>query len=376
MGLLPTSIPTSLDQLNPFSKGQGGDEIAPSLFIRELTGAKRLLALRSRSLPYRPVSFGRGVQHTRKTTYQGNPQSTQQVLGPEEGDCTLRGMWKSRFIGGCVVQSGFDREVTRAADLVDFFDSIRKAGQTVMVQWGAVVRVGIMKAFEATWHRTQDVEWEAEFEWRSQGEITTRVPDSARSAPSLLDKLNKLTDLLALGPDFLLPDINAIVVSTIAETRKKVALVFDAIRQVQKLGRLPADTVGAIGTNVESLRGDVLETISVLAELPINMVAATKYTSDQLSAETWRREMSDAWMSVLDGMSTQLAQITNRSSPPPLKIVTVRQDTTLYKISLDAYGTADLANFLAEVNVLDNTVVAAGTVIIVPPKPDDATVSR
>jgi len=38
MALLPTSIPTSLDQLNPFSSGQTVDEQAPSMRIEELTG--------------------------------------------------------------------------------------------------------------------------------------------------------------------------------------------------------------------------------------------------------------------------------------------------------------------------------------------------
>lgn len=369
MGVIPSSIPTTVDQLNPFSNGSARTEVAPPLLIRELTGQQRALELKGRSLPYRPVSFGRGVQRTHRTTYQGNPQSTQQVLGPEEGECTLRGMWKERFIGGTVSQRGFGRDVTAPSDMVEFVDSIRRSGQTIQVQWDTIIRVGVLVAFEATWHRSQDVEWEIEFQWQSQGETISRVPAPSLKKPGLLDKLNALTDEIALGPEFLLLDVNAILVSGISDIRRLVGRMFDAARQVAALGRLPKDVAASIKANVMSLRLQAMELDNQISEVPPSQIASVDTLIALVEVELFRRDVSARIMDLLAEAAKLEEQTAERENPPPMAVVTITQNTTLYDLSNRFYGTPDLANFLAEVNFLDSAIVAAGTVIVVPPKP-------
>lgn len=371
MGILPTSIPTSLDQINPFSNGVASEELGPSLTIQELTGEQRALILKGRALPYRPASFGRGVQRTHKTTYQGNPQSTQQVLGPEETEATLEGMWKSRFIGGCVQQVGFPREVTAAADLVEFVDSIRQAGQTVQVQWGPELRVGILVAFEATWERVQDVRWTIDFEWQSRGAVTTKARRSAARKPGLLDKLNALSDVLALGPEFLLPDVNAMLVSTISEVRKKIGQMFDALMVVARIGRLPADVAGSIVANATGLRAQLLEGSNAVSEVPVTEIVSVDDLIVLTEAEFWRRDVATKMQELLEEVSIVEQQTTERASPPPVAVVEVKQWTTLYQISQEQYGTPDLAGFIADVNDHQEIAVAPGTVLIIPPKPQE-----
>jgi len=65
--------------------------------IRELTGDKRTLDLRTRALPYRPLTFT-GTMRAEFTAYPGNPVRTAQVLGASEEDTTVKGYWKDRFI--------------------------------------------------------------------------------------------------------------------------------------------------------------------------------------------------------------------------------------------------------------------------------------
>ncbi len=370
MGLLPTSIPTSLDQLNPFSNGVAGEENAPSLTIVELTGAQRALILKGRSLPHSPTSFGRGSLRSHKTTYPGNPQSTQQVLGPEEGDCSLEGTWKSRFIGGTVAQVGFSREVASAADMVEFVDAIRRAGQTVQVQWGPIVRVGLLVGFEPVWERIQDVRWTIDFEWQSQGEVTTKVKKPSFKKPSLLDKLNALSDELALGPEFLLPDINAMLVTAIAETREKVGRLFQALQQIARIGNIGRDVAGAVNTAAASLRNQLLEASNATAEVPVSQVSSSPDHATLVETELWRRRVSEMMMDLLDTVSLFEEDVEANVSPDPIAIVVTKQDQTLYQLSVQFYGTPDLAQFLAEVNFIDTAIVPAGTPIVVPPKPN------
>lgn len=366
MALLPTELPGSF---NPFDQGNIIAESAPSLIIQELTGEKRSLTLKQRSLPYTSVSWA-GNMRTNTTWYQGNPVATQQVLGPEEEPTTLEGTWKDRFIRGTVEQVGFGREVAFATDLVDFMTELRTAGQLLQVSWGPETRRGILVMFDPRYLRLQDIEWTAEFEWQGRGPVTPRVPEPDAPPPTLLDRINQVADQFALGPTFLFPDVNAILVSNIADAREKTATVFDGLRVVQKLAEVPQDVLGAVASAVDSLRNQLLEEMNRLAETPVELVSTSTRAADVLSVEAWRREMSAALERLLDALDAADRQLENRAEPPATQTFQATENITLFAISNRFYETPDFAGFLQRVNFLDSNLVPAGFTLIIPPKPN------
>ena len=130
------------------------------------------IRLRGRALPYQGLSFG-GIQRVKHTWYPGNPEASEQLLGPEEEPTTIKGMWKDLFLGDGT-----------ARRLIAVFEELRIKGVPIEVTWGqgfiqepgatvltgsAFVRNGIIYRTLFTPPRPQDAAYEIEFRWRSRG---------------------------------------------------------------------------------------------------------------------------------------------------------------------------------------------------------------
>ncbi len=156
----------------------------PTFDILELEGSRRQLVLKGRTKPYAGVEFPSETR-SKVTYYPGNPVATQQILGPEFGPTDLEGMWKTRFLAGTgqneVEVSGFD-PIDSAADLVRAFEELRRSANSLRVQWGPVVRFGILKKFTPSWVTLYDVKWHANFEWRGEREFTPRASAAPQPA--------------------------------------------------------------------------------------------------------------------------------------------------------------------------------------------------
>lgn len=132
------------------------------------------VSLEGRSLPYRPIVY-EGRQRVKTTWYAGNTSATQQVMGAVLEPTTLTGMWKDKYLGDGAARA-----------FCVLFDTIRKVGAPVEVTWGAgfldgtvfggqFVRRGIIARTKWTFDRPQDVAWEMEFHWSSEGETTAPI---------------------------------------------------------------------------------------------------------------------------------------------------------------------------------------------------------
>lgn len=122
-----------------------------------------VVALSDRMLPYGPTQGGstswEGLQRIKRTYYAGNTRATLQVMGPTEEGTNLNGTWKDIFLGRGV-----------AMQLVQLFDAIRRSGALLKVQWGPIVRIGMLERFKFTPERLEDVQWEMQFVWAGQDE--------------------------------------------------------------------------------------------------------------------------------------------------------------------------------------------------------------
>lgn len=196
------------------------NDIVPPFVIKELTGPRRELRLTGRALPYRPLQFS-GTQRVEVSYYAGNPVATSTVTGSEEGDTTIQGKWKDKYIrsaatvttptttrGGPATVSG--TRVDTVAALVNLVDDMRMAGQLLEVSWGHITRRGHITSFSHTWDNLNDCEWSLAFKWTSQGQRVT--PPVVANGPTPVGSLQAMRSSLADLEDTIndAPDTNSI----------------------------------------------------------------------------------------------------------------------------------------------------------------------
>jgi hypothetical protein len=373
---------------------QGEGVQATPFIIRELTGAKRTVVLRGRALPYRPERGGSagwsGRQRTRLTWYQGNPVATQQVLGPEESGSEFDGAWKDRFLPGDVLVNDDPSAAVTAAQVVELLEDFRVCGNTIRVQWGHIVRVGVLVEFGYQWDRATDVRWKMSFEWSARDD-SVRAPvastTGAQASNQLMAAQNTLDDTLAFQPaevpsglpldpaavvaDFedRLGATTARLVAGITRTRGQVGSLFAALRVANTALSLPATIVGAVRSAVTSIRAETAEELSRLLDTPIPTWSGTTRAAQVFGVERWRRQMADAVFGVRTQAIVSQELVNQRYEPPLVQYFTANSDMTLYFVSTKFYGTPDFANFLVKANGLDSVLVPAGTELVIPPRP-------
>jgi hypothetical protein len=166
------------------------------------------------------------------------------VQGPTEGETTIDGFWKDKYLGYNTgetapinlysrrngAQLGEATPVTSVADAVALFDSIRSEGQVLEVSWGYVVRRGVLKKFTQKWHNIHDCEWSMAFVWTSKSRVETSPlfgpPAGQRElGSSLRDKLAKFARAEA---DAVVPSLDgqeaAAIEAAAAAIRRRLAL--------------------------------------------------------------------------------------------------------------------------------------------------------
>lgn len=166
---------------------------APTFTIEETTGPRRTITLVGRALPYRPLKLD-GEQRVEVEYPSGSPEGVAQVFGPTEGDCTVAGFWKDKYLGSPGTAFKLDgAPVTACVAAIEAMDSFRVQGQRVRVAWGPIVRFGHVKKFEQTWHNTHDVEWSVTFVWTSKSDYVQQsslpIGDGLGSSASAFRRL-------------------------------------------------------------------------------------------------------------------------------------------------------------------------------------------
>lgn len=136
--------------------------------------APGVIKLDRRALPERGVRESI-AQRINTTWNPGNPVATQQAIGSVLPNTTIMGEWNDRYLG--------DGQTTTLKEL---FKLICKRALSVEVSWGGSlggtteapvlsgepsIRIGLIKRFDPIIDRVQDMRWEMEFEWRSEGEV-------------------------------------------------------------------------------------------------------------------------------------------------------------------------------------------------------------
>ena len=367
----------------------------PSAFgILELTGDKNHLLLYGRALPYRPLPFA-GKMRAEFTRYPGNPIATIQMIGPDEGTTTINGMWKDRFIKttsdlgapvfgqpGIATYNG--ATVANVFDLVQRVDGFRRRGQLLEVGWDEIVRHGIIRTFTQRWLRREDVEWELEFEWASQGENELPVgfsvtPPLVDIINGIIDSVNELTDAIA--------SIQA-AYSPIASWMNTISNALDAIQEAAgALVDLATQAVNGVlaplalakklTSTVQTIIDKAKEIDDTIASLPARK---TRYVQDissltqaeALESERLNRQARRAARKTRAESARKRQEMqANSQEQRPLAVITAKEGQDLRDISREAYGTPDEWRRLMAYNGFITSKLTAGDQVIVPKLSED-----
>jgi hypothetical protein len=376
---------------DPFASAIDGSSIE----VQQIEGDRPItLLIRARAMPY-PGGSWEGEQHSKLTFYPGNPVATQQVLGSRESPTTFEGTWKQRFMRGAIVKNGDASAITTPLEAVELIEAMRRSGRQVRVQWATFVRTGLIKRFAATPDRPQDIPWELEFEWNSRDDEKAPRAATEQSAPAgnnLLKKLNQLLDTLAQFPA-MAAAFQAQLVSTIRDIGDGVARVVDLLRAVETLVNLPSSVlgalkaaVGALGRQLQDFEHRIIGPRSSATDRQTATRAKGGYqdparvgrrssaltsssVTQELQFEVWRRTLAGNARTLQNQLTRTLIDVLTRSQPKTVRVVTVRQNQTLYALSTQFYGSPDFANFLARSNRLTTALVPAGFQLRVPERP-------
>jgi len=343
----------------------------PSFQVEEVDGLRRYVALRGRTLPYQGVDFG-GSTRTKRTTYAGNPVASIQVLGPEFDPTEIHGMWKDRFVPEQAIATGFEglgfeQSPTLAEHLVRVFESLQQAGAKLRVQWGAVVRFGVLKKFTPSWVRAEDVSWSAEFEWSGAAETMPRASLVPNQGQAIRTALNGVDDVLPFDPFVFAEDIRDLILGGVGEIRVQVGVLFDGLRAIQSAVELPLDIVGRIIAAADSVRVESRDLLGEVLDSPYTKMTTADGVVDVLNVEGYRRTVGARVFDLRGTSIKQARTIEKAAAPGAISIVRVAQDTTLRMLSLRFYGTSDAWQGIADVNGFVDSQVPAGTVVIIPP---------
>lgn len=365
-----------------------------SFTIRELTGEQRTLFLAGRALPYQPFTL-EGTQRAEFTRYPGNPVASVQMLGADEGNTTLTGMWKDRFIkpttadGAPVTPEGValwnGQQVRDVRSLVDAVEQIRLAGQLVEVAWNNIVRHGILTRFRQSWVRLEDLNWEMDFGWISRGQaeqpVTVVVPPSPEEYAAKLRSLyTRLEDAITESTAFrkvkgFLDTVNQFAEEMNRAVEELESVAVSATQLVLtpvEAGRRLLATTNSIIANAQGLK----DAVAATAVNEIGFVSAEVATltgSDEMTFGTslevaqYARSVANAASSVAWYAAERADVFRNFINEEDLLAVFIaRENTDLRNVSSAYYGTSDNWRRLLQYNGFRSSRLIAGDVVLVP----------
>lgn len=347
-----------------------GQSATPGTMVfQELTGSRRRVMLRGRALPYQAIEFPIEMR-TKIQWYAGNPEATQQVLGPELPPTEFRGMWKLRFLAGTIDATGVF--IDTVDDAVELFYDLVRSGNKMSFEWGSETREGIMKRFTPDWDRPQDCRWNIRMEWSSRaGESLPRgAPFGIDFLSDVRAALNGVQEILALRPLDVIDTYQRQVNATFAEIAETSVAIDSATRRIQNIAAIPARVLGEVANSTALLVQSITELLSLVTELPITAQTTTLVTTAQMTQElnrrTTARQLAELRQSAIRSNQQVQRQAVPRAS---VRLVTAPAGATYYWLSQQFYGTPDFARFLQKLNEGDSLTIVPGIQLKVPPRP-------
>lgn len=382
---------------------------ASVVVLEERTGRRRRVELVGGALPLQGANWS-GLQLMSTTWNPGNPEGTQQVLGPQEVPSTWDFVWNTtRIIRTPVTvtdpERGAEYTIYRAHQIANLLDDILRGGALLQVSWVASaatqsqasprqVRLGRGAAWDFEIDRPDDITASITFEWVGRGASQPKVSDIrgeniTASIQAAINAANAAADAVAqhvlrnpnrnrapAANTFNLGQLEAMANAPIelADQFARQAQSFsNRLQQVGELINTTKETPAAITGRlldvannsiavsnqfVDRLSREGPETQSTRMKVSALTRAATYFgstqTQAQLMAETMEKlaNVARRRQSALVSAAGSSRRGDRMRTEDVYKVHAPRADETMASISARYYGTPDLGNEIARANGL------------------------
>ena len=355
------------------------------LLIAETAGEGRSITLKGRSMPQTneaPPNFG--LQQRGRINYPpSNPQADVALLGAVWKPTAFQGVWDDKFfspidaprlvgfkklgsrVGNVVVPSGDNAR--RSIEVVEAFMLMCRVGQKMRVEWGPIVRYGILWDMDLSPITQQHWIWSMNFEWTGDSNVRPiiRKPTkiNARSLfallLALLEAIRKGIALLNAFANFYAARIKApldaltnAIVGCMEELTKVIA---NAVTPQKILGDLKANL-----TKIKLAARDLLRAIKGLVNFS---GPTTKRDADTANYAIF--VISKEAIRIAANMAEREQELERLATPEVQDEVVISDGQTLRDIAQRFYGAAADWIFLADFNSLPCSP-PVGTVVLVP----------
>lgn len=397
--------------LSPVS--QAKLEIAPAtafpLSITEVTGLRRQITLRGRSLPHRGTSGGSGgvafpsELRVNVHYFPGNPVGQAQVLGAQWGNTTLTGRWSDAWLDqqgngpllinfppiGAAGQPGSgvlggksfasSNQVTgslthaqRARVIRDAFYILQRSGQLLKVEWGSIVRFGFLTEFTPTHEREEDIQWEAEFTWigETDAQQIPKEKENPAKAKLLATMLAAMQEFVDMVNRFLSQAFGKIATITqkIVKFGNLVTQVLQSLTAAVSLVFVPLDIISTLRQQFASVILAAKDLLDTLRDIPAAYKALKNGQDPVQACLAEEFTAAIAYNAAILGVELAEAdrQLKDLESPDLQAVYTATGEETLRDISTRAYGTPAGWVTIAEYNNFKSSIVSSGTIVRIP----------
>ena len=364
---------------NPVEMLGFGERSTSTLVIETQSGKHQKIELIGRALPF-PGMKTPGTMRREKTVYQGNPTATMQVIGPDEGETTLSGCWKDRFIGegssdgSAIKLNGIP--CSSAAKAVAAMDGFRLGGQIIKLTWGPVARIGLIAEFVPDWLNEHDVSWELKLDWTAR-DVATPPPAFNVNPPDPTALLAKILNCVAF---LTTPGLIPLPPLTLAALAQQLVAVNNAALHVQDIQVSSNSTATSDTTAARAMAAAYRSVVTAARAMGVTIRSAPPadfYYSANPGALGLGLVLSGAgaqrtllgYVRDISATAAQLCDSIERSVGDTSDLQTsilARANTDLRSISTAFYGTPTHWQMLMTFNGLSSSKLVAGQVVLVP----------
>lgn len=377
-----------------------------TMVFEQITGPRRKIELRGRSMPFRPIT----LEHMQRVTTTWMPaaiKAVQQVLGPQHEPTPFTGNWQDKFLGrdeNSATLINFPRlspaaagipgfgsatnfvgstpfpgtqTVKLAAVLADAFELLVDEGQDVRWQWSQFVRYGKLRRLKriigVPTGGIDCIDWEVECTWSGKvalPPIPTRrslnLLSTAQGLAKLLEQLAALVDRLSnlAQPNAFVQAVLAPISSLSSSLSSAIALLRSAVAIVTLPIDLAQTIVGilqAIKLEAQRLREQVDRIGSASQE------AAKVGAADAVAIAALVQAQLRDWIVRVGGYAAEQQRLLSLFTGAEV-IASFFADSTssLRDVATRFYGRPEEWIRISNYNGFYASTVPAGTLVLVP----------
>ena len=375
----------------------------PVLRITELEGNKRTLILTDRALPLKGVVFGGVEAKTEIIKYPGSRRRVIQRAGFQDIPTTFTFNWKTKFlnpgkipevgfpdislssavnaIGGALMGGGDDKadtgkqhpasingnKIVTVAHLVGIFTDFARSERFLEVQWGTIVRRGIIRRTTPPYSDEDSVRFQVEFDWTEDGlyqslpRVKIENPADTSMLGDLKDALNLITKPAQIAKhviDNVNDDINNVNAGILAIENAANAYI-----------NIPGQAAGAI-KNMLATSGAIKASTSRLGtRAKASGAAVTSIGNDpfeRANNRDFEKQVSDLSRQIAAASRKKEEILRKELRPEAIASFRLPENVDLRRVAKVYYDDSDLWPQLASYNELDTDRPVAGTEITVP----------